>query len=294
MSRLSDLERTWDIYGRHDPMWAALMDPKKRGGKWDAEEFFATGEAEIATVLACVESRGIVPEYAGEALDFGCGVGRLTQALASRFARACGVDISAAMVERASAFNQYRDRCRYIVNTDERLAPFSAGTFSFIYTSVVLQHMETRFALGYLAELGRVLKPGGTLVFQLPDRFNRGHRVTDRAKVAAYELRRRLGIRTRTTRLLRSVGLLRRPPGLYDAVPEMNCVPEAAVMRTLRNHALELVDVRLTNSTDPEFLGELRYLELEPEIGYVSKQYCATKLQPDGTAPDQSPDPLEG
>lgn len=277
MSGLNDLERTWEIYGRQDPMWAALMDPAKRGGRWEAEAFFATGEAEIATVFAYLDRLGVNWDRSGEALDFGCGVGRLTQALARRFAAVCGVDISAAMVARATAFNRYPERCRYVVNTEARLSSFASGSYSFIYTSIVLQHMQPSLSLGYLAEFARVLKRGGALVFQLPERLNRGDGAAERLRMAGHELRQSLGIRARATRLLRQAGLLSDRPTIYEAVPEMHCVPEPLVDQTLRSHGLKLIDVQLTNSTELDFIGKLRYLEREPSVGYVSKQYCAVK-----------------
>src|SRR5438270_11146128 len=102
MGQLADLERNWNLYGQADPMWAVRMAPDKQGGRWTPEEFFAAGEAEIATVLGHVNRLGRAPDFSGAALDFGCGVGRLTQALAGRFSVTYGVDISSAMVKRAS------------------------------------------------------------------------------------------------------------------------------------------------------------------------------------------------
>ncbi len=47
------------------------------------------------------------------ALDFGCGVGRLTQALARHFNIVDGVDIAPSMIELANQFNRSGGRCRY-------------------------------------------------------------------------------------------------------------------------------------------------------------------------------------
>jgi hypothetical protein len=46
----------------------------------------------------------------------------------------------------------------------------------------------------------------------------------------------------------------------------------------VHEHGGRVADVRLTNSTDPAFCGDLQYLASEPEFGYVSKQYCVVKL----------------
>ena len=41
----------------------------------------------------------------GRALDFGCGAGRLTRALAARFESVVGVDVADAMLDKARALN---------------------------------------------------------------------------------------------------------------------------------------------------------------------------------------------
>jgi SAM-dependent methyltransferase len=277
MGRLADLERNWNIYGRADPLWAVLMAPDKKGGRWDLAEFFAAGESEVRVVLGHLEGLGATVDFSGHALDFGCGVGRLAQALCGYFDTVVGIDISSSMVERARELNRYPDRCHYLVNADERILGFGSDTFAFIYTSIVLQHMEPRLSLGYIAELARLLRPGGTLVFQVPDRINHGRRRREQLLVAAHRLRRAAALRTRTMKVLRRAGVVRRAPELFEAAVEMHCVPEDLVGRTLSAAGLDLLDVQLTNSTDADFAGDLRYLHSEPAMGYVSKQYCAVK-----------------
>src|SRR3954467_8731588 len=90
---ITELQQNWDAFGRADPFWAILTDPSKKNGKWDAEEFFQTGKAEIANAMAYVNALPVRPNR-NRALDFGCGVGRLTQALCEHFHQACGVDIA--------------------------------------------------------------------------------------------------------------------------------------------------------------------------------------------------------
>lgn len=45
------------------------------------------------------------------ALDFGCGVGRLTQALAAHFDEVTGVDISPSMIKLAKKYSRHGDGC---------------------------------------------------------------------------------------------------------------------------------------------------------------------------------------
>jgi SAM-dependent methyltransferase len=164
---LAGLQRNWDLLGRADPLWAIMFDPAKRGNRWRPEEFFATGRQEVARLLADLERTG-VRVHGGRALDFGCGAGRLTQALAEHFDQVDGVDIAPSMLALAERSNRHGPRCRYHLNAREDLALFGDATFDLACSLLVLQHLEPRYARGYLAELLRVLRPGGVLVVGLP------------------------------------------------------------------------------------------------------------------------------
>jgi SAM-dependent methyltransferase len=164
---LARLRRSWDRFGRSDPFWAVLTDPGKRGGRWSQQEFFESGAQEVAAVLQRAAALGLdVPR--DRALDFGCGAGRLTQALADHFASADGVDVAPSMVRLARRLNRHGARCRYHLNHAADLALFRDACFSFVYSVLVLQHMEPALAAGYAREFLRVLAPGGLLVFQVP------------------------------------------------------------------------------------------------------------------------------
>jgi hypothetical protein len=58
---------------------------------------------------------------------------------------------------------------------------------------------------------------------------------------------------------------------------EMHCIRESAVRQLVQASGARVVDVRLTNSAEPGFGGNLRYLTEEPQSGFVSKQYCVIK-----------------
>src|SRR5438128_12673956 len=98
---IEELQRNWDLFGRTDPLWSILADPLKRNGRWNQEEFFRTGEKDIAAVFSRLEALGATPRR-GHALDFDCGVGRLTQALCPLFEFVVGVDIAPSMIELAN------------------------------------------------------------------------------------------------------------------------------------------------------------------------------------------------
>jgi SAM-dependent methyltransferase len=164
---LKDLKRHWHAFGKRDPFFAVLTDSRFKDNRWRADEFFRTGDAWIGELLANLEKLGV--EVGRErCLDFGCGVGRLTQALCGRFELCDGVDIAPSMIELARKYNRYADRCRYHVNDAHDLRIFSDASFDFVCSLLVLQHIEPRYTKNYIAEFVRVLKPGGIAAFQLP------------------------------------------------------------------------------------------------------------------------------
>ena len=107
--------------------------------------------------------RRFVPEGAS-VLDIGVGAGRTSEALAARAGRYLGVDISPGMVEEAQ-------RCfpdlEFQVGDAADLAGIADGAFDVVVFSYngldSLRPVEMRMAS--LAEIHRVLRPGGTFVF---------------------------------------------------------------------------------------------------------------------------------
>ena len=163
---LREWQDNWDALGKDDPLWVILTDPTKKGGRWDPKDFFATGETEINHLLQELKGKGhAVPK--GVALDFGCGVGRLTQALAAHFETVHGIDISPSMIEHANRLNRYPEKVQYHVNGGNRLEAIEDRSVDFIYSNIVLQHIEPRFSKVYVQEFMRVLRPGGLAVFQM-------------------------------------------------------------------------------------------------------------------------------
>jgi ubiquinone/menaquinone biosynthesis C-methylase UbiE len=102
------------------------------------------------------------------ALDFGCGIGRLTIALADHYDEVVGVDVAISMVKQARDRNPAPHRIRYEHNPNPNLELFPSERFDFVLSWIVLQHMPPPLIQSYIAELIRLVAPGGLLVFQLP------------------------------------------------------------------------------------------------------------------------------
>ncbi|HET9103443.1 MAG TPA: methyltransferase domain-containing protein [Solirubrobacteraceae bacterium] len=185
--KLDSLEQHWNALGHDDPLWAILSLPGKRGGVWDLEEFLATGRRDVEQVLAQLRETGI-DVARGRALDFGCGIGRLTQPLADHFQRCDGVDLAGSMIEQAVRLNQREGSCHFHHSSVSDLRMFTDESFDFVISLLVFQHMEPGLMRGYLREVVRVLKPDGVAYFNLPDRVRLGTEIPPHARRARLQL----------------------------------------------------------------------------------------------------------
>ncbi|HVS06632.1 MAG TPA: class I SAM-dependent methyltransferase [Candidatus Dormibacteraeota bacterium] len=160
----------WDRWAKTDPLWAILSwDGKQDAWKW--EDFMATGRDDVARFLKFIHDLGL-PLRPERALDFGCGVGRLSRALAETFAHVEGVDASTDLIRLAIAHNDRPGRIAFRVN--DLTLPFPNEYFDLVFSWLVLQHIPPGEQLRYLAEFARVVRPGGLLAFQFygfPVRF---------------------------------------------------------------------------------------------------------------------------
>ena len=161
--------QTWESLGEKDPLWAILSHDEKRGGKWNLEEFFKTGQAQVEEVVNIVKGLSADPKAMSVA-DFGCGVGRVPQNFAKSFDQATGIDISGPMIKKARELNSL-ENCRFVLNQESNLSQFADGTFDLFFSLMVLQHNRSQIAKMYIKEFHRVTKKGGLLYFQIPCSF---------------------------------------------------------------------------------------------------------------------------
>lgn len=230
------MQKHWDLLGRQDPLGAILARSRNKNVAWDVEKFFQSGVFEIDAMIQYAESFRPLPQKK-LALDFGCGVGRLTEALAAHFDRVCGVDISPEMIQHARAFQRSGSRSQYLVNETGDLRQFAEGQFDFVYSSITLQHMPPNFAKRYIMEFLRVLHPDGLLLFQLPSR-RKGEFA--RVRALAHQLF---------------------DPVLHPIRPSvvMRGIPKQEVVHLLTAHGGEVLDVAPDESAGPAW-ESYRYL----------------------------------
>jgi ubiquinone/menaquinone biosynthesis C-methylase UbiE len=101
-------------------------------------------------------------------LDYGCGIGDFSLLLARRGARVYGIDISPKLIEQArasiagSGLNGFAPE--FFVG-DAHQTPFEGSSFDYVFGNGALHHLDLSKAL---AEISRILKPGGKAMFQEP------------------------------------------------------------------------------------------------------------------------------
>jgi SAM-dependent methyltransferase len=166
---LDQLQDDWTRLGREDPLWAVYVAPGTRGGKWDVDAFFALGRREVDAAVAEVDRLGLQPGRR-RALDFGCGVGRLSQALAGHVDEVVGLDLSPTMLEKARELDRSGGRVQFVLNEKSDLSIIPTAGVDIVYSSLVLQHLPKELAHGYLREFVRILAPGGVAIFQVASR----------------------------------------------------------------------------------------------------------------------------
>jgi SAM-dependent methyltransferase len=166
---IGELRDDWTRLGAEDPLWAVYVAPGTRGGRWNVDDFFALGSQEVIRALGELDRLGLSPGR-NVAVDFGCGVGRLSAALAQHFAEVIAIDISPTMLEEAQRLDRSEGRCRFVLNESDNLAFLQDGSVDLVYSSLVLQHMQAQLAARYLGEFARILADDGVAIFQVASR----------------------------------------------------------------------------------------------------------------------------
>ncbi|HEX2576886.1 MAG TPA: class I SAM-dependent methyltransferase [Aquihabitans sp.] len=232
---LSEVQRNWDDLGQHDPLWAICTENDRHGNQWDPEEFFATGREAVDEAVSDLLGVGIALPPGGRALDFGCGFGRLTLALAEHVHEVVGIDIAPSMIAGAEQHNSVGERVRYLLNDRDDLATFDDASFDLVLSIIVLQHVENRYKAAYLREFVRVLRPGGAAYVTIPSHPN---------------LRTPLGIGFAVLPN-RVLNLYRRKRFGYDGLMELHGMRREEVEAVVRAAGGDVVDVRPDDSVGP-------------------------------------------
>ncbi len=160
-------DRDWTILGEKDPYWGVISHDQYRQGKLSKEgikQFYESGVRHVELIMRTIRSRLDARFAPRTALDFGCGVGRVTIPLARHCESVLGLDVSPGMVKRA----QERCACENITNAafavcGDELDRIS-GSYELIHTFIVLQHIPSRRGMRVVHRLLESLSDGGVCV----------------------------------------------------------------------------------------------------------------------------------
>jgi SAM-dependent methyltransferase len=151
----------WDDGARRNAAW--YVDTTVSYEEPDMSRFFDDGRRIVAEL---VESSPVEPAGRELAVEIGSGLGRVCLALADRFDRVVGVDISPEMVQRARELVS-DPRVTFQVGDGLGLGGVDDACADLVLSFTVFQHIpRPDIVHGYLVEAARVLRPGGLLVFQ--------------------------------------------------------------------------------------------------------------------------------
>lgn len=161
--RRADAKVFWDERAREDAFY--FVDSRLTYGAPDVERFWRDGETDLDTLLSLL---GVAVGPADVVVDIGCGLGRLTRALAGRVREVHALDVSPQMLARARDLNGHLGNVRWHEGDGERLTGVPDGAATACVSHVVFQHIpDPRVTMGYVREMGRVLSPGGWAGFQV-------------------------------------------------------------------------------------------------------------------------------
>jgi SAM-dependent methyltransferase len=155
------MRRFWDRAARENALW--YVDTSLSFEAPDVARFLETGRAIVAEA---VDEAPISPPAATLAVEVGSGLGRVCLALAERFERVVGIDVSPEMIKRATEFVSDK-RITFLEGDGSSLSGIADASADLVVSFTVFQHIPRASIIeGYIIDAGRVLKPGGLFVFQ--------------------------------------------------------------------------------------------------------------------------------
>ncbi len=153
----------WDARAAEDPYY--FVDNRLDYGDPDTEGFWSGGEPLLDRILGELK---LEIEPRDELVEIGCGLGRLTRPLAARARSVAALDVSPRMLELARSQNPELANVDWVLGDGRTLAPLGDDSADGVFSHVVFQHLpDPAITLGYVREMGRVLRPGGWAGFQV-------------------------------------------------------------------------------------------------------------------------------
>jgi SAM-dependent methyltransferase len=153
----------WDHRAAEDPFY--FVDNRLRYRRPDQRLFWFRGAQELDALLAGL---GVEVRPSDDVVEIGCGIGRLTRAVARKARTVRAIDVSPRMIELARLYGGDQANIEWLVGDGRTLAPIADASLDGCISHVVFQHIpDPEITLGYIREMGRVLRPDGWAAFQI-------------------------------------------------------------------------------------------------------------------------------
>jgi 2-polyprenyl-3-methyl-5-hydroxy-6-metoxy-1,4-benzoquinol methylase len=163
-------KKIWEHYGEYDPYFVVSTHDKYKADNIDDEklaEFFLSGDEYVENIWEEIENGLIKNFHPQKALDFGCGVGRLTIPLGGKCKKVLGVDVSSKMIEEARSNADRRGISNVEFSVSEEDFSNIPGEFDLVHSFIVLQHINPKIGIKVFENLVNKVKQGGIGVLQL-------------------------------------------------------------------------------------------------------------------------------
>lgn len=168
---LAETSRTWSQFGEETPHWSVMADDRFVPDNIETHiaDFNRSGFEHLELSLNSLRRAGLMRYRFDRAMDFGCGVGRLSIPLSRIAGHVTAIDVSPGHLKlaRQRAASVEAPNIDFVQLTDLRaLETFS--DYDFILSLIVLQHNPPPVMAYAFKRLLRALAPGGVAIIQMP------------------------------------------------------------------------------------------------------------------------------
>jgi SAM-dependent methyltransferase len=242
------MESVWSKYGKEDPYYSVLTNEifkKSNINKKNVEEFYHSSNSDFDFINSALKRNYIELKKDSTVLDFGCGLGRVGLRFVENDHPYIGVDISRPHLTQAEKYFSEMNFKNYEFILLEKFFQ-QTEIADLVFSLIVLQHNPPPVIALLIEQMCDALRPGGTLIFQVPTRLN--------------------GYRFNTSDYVSN------PPN--HGVMEMHAFPQKEIFKILRNHKCTPVEVFEADMIGP--IGEstifVAVKDSKPELAMPSSE----------------------
>jgi SAM-dependent methyltransferase len=222
---ISKIREAWAHLGLKQPHFSVLADKQflPNSLSENIEHFWASGQMELAIIQSMLVRHGVSSLASKACVEFGCGVGRVTLALAPHCLFVHGYDISEGHLDHAKKRAAILDiqNCQFVLCSDTALEEMLPCDF--FYSRLVFQHNPPPVIYQLIMRALRALNPDGIAIFQVP------------VYMVGYEFNIEKWLHTK-----------------HELDMQMHCLPQDIIFSLLYDANCELLEVQQDDSTGSE------------------------------------------